>query len=71
MSDVKIELLKIAQSLVENNIYRELEKHNYDCQVSGEPLPYPKTKVTLKEVVDVASELERTYINSNVQTLRG
>lgn len=71
MSDVKIELLKIAQSLIENNIYRQLEEHNFESQVSGQPLPYPDVTVTPKQIVDTAKELEKTFLNSSVQSLRG
>ena len=71
MSDVKVELLKIAQSIVENNLYRKLEEHNYQCQVEGQPLPYPKVEITVDDIVNTAKDLERKFINSSVQSLRG
>ena len=71
MSDVKIELIKVAQSIVENNLYRKLEQHNYECALAQEALEYPNIVITVDDVVDTAKELEKKFINNSVQSLRG
>jgi hypothetical protein len=71
MKETNIELLKLAQSLLENNLFRELEMHNYNCQMEQQALPYPDVSITVDDVVKTAKELENKYINSTVQSLRG